>query len=100
MIAQELEVSLSLAGCGADDVPGLLSLFAQGIAGRYLHLKPVEPASARGARGAGLAADGASLRLPEAIADFDRARHNLGAYRVQILHQLGYLDFHGVGRAP
>lgn len=76
------------------DAQRLLSLFAQGIAGRYLHLKPVEPASARGARGAGLAADGASLRLPEAIADFERARHNLGAYRVRILHQLGYLE-HG-----
>ena len=35
-VRQELEVSLSLAGCGADDVPGLLSLFAlEGLAERH-----------------------------------------------------------------
>ena len=35
-VRQELEVSLSLAGYGADDVPGLLSLFAlEGLAERH-----------------------------------------------------------------
>ena len=86
---------------GLSDVQRLLSLFAQGLAGRYLHLRPAGrvgpdapagPAALREARRIGLVADGSALVLPETIADFPVARHNYGAYRVAILHQLGYLE--------
>ena len=86
---------------GLADVQRLLSLFAQGLAGRYLHLRPAGlvgpdapagPAALREARRIGLVADGSALVLPETIADFPVARHNYGAYRVAVLHQLGYLE--------
>ncbi len=86
---------------GLADVQRLLSLFAQGLAGRYLHLRPAGhvgpdapagPAALREARRIGLVADGSALVLPETIADFPVRRHNYGAYRVAVLHQLGYLE--------
>lgn len=86
---------------GLADVQRLLSLFAQGLAGRYLHLRPAGllgpdapagPFALREARRIGLVADGSALVLPETIADFPVARHNYGAYRVAVLHQLGYLE--------
>ena len=45
-VRQELEVSLSLAGYGADDVPGLLSLFAlEGLAERHRSRFPAAKSS-------------------------------------------------------
>lgn len=89
------------AGARLPELQRLLSLFAQGLAGRYLHLKPagridpgapVGPRALREASRVGLGADAGSLVLPEEIADFPCVAHNVGAYRVMILHQLGYLE--------
>jgi nitric oxide reductase activation protein len=71
------------------DIQRVLSLFAQGLAGKFLHVKVIETqATGRGAR---RIADGESVHLPAAIADFPVREHNLGAYRIAALHQIGYL---------
>lgn len=68
-----------------------LALFAQGLTARRLHLLPRET------RGANLrlhAPDigGLCLHLPAQIASFESRRHNFGAYRIVVLHQIGYLE--------
>lgn len=72
------------------DVQRTLTLFAQGLAGRPLHLQPIEERSAAERPGR-IAIDGVTLHLPAAVADFADRRHNLGSYRVAVLHQLGFL---------
>jgi len=72
------------------EVQRLLTLFAQGLAGRHLHLKLVEAGDSI-VRSTNIHADGASIHLPMAIDDFADRRLNLGAYRIAVLHQLGYL---------
>jgi nitric oxide reductase NorD protein len=69
------------------DIHRLLALFAQGLAGRYLHLKLLEPEDAprRNAR----MTDEAAIFLPAQIGSFATAQHNLGAYRIAVLHQIG-----------
>jgi nitric oxide reductase NorD protein len=71
------------------DVQRLLGLFAQGIAGRMLQLRPVD--ALPGTRPRGPTTDGHTLYLPETVAVFDSARLNLGYYRIAILHQVGLL---------
>jgi nitric oxide reductase NorD protein len=71
------------------DIQRFLSLFAQGLAGTFLHLKVIET-QAMGA-GASRIMDGKSIHLPAVIADFTAREHNIGAYRVAVLHQVGYL---------
>ncbi|MFT3804236.1 MAG: VWA domain-containing protein [Burkholderiaceae bacterium] len=73
------------------DVQRPLSLFAQGLLGRPLHLRTVD-AAARDGRLRSILTDGQNLHLPVRIADFPTARENLGAYRVAILQQIGYLQ--------
>ena len=73
------------------DVQRVLALFAQGIAGRHLHLKPFEAGAAAGRRGR-IFTDGNSVHLPSAMAGLATPAHNFGAYRIVILHQIGYLD--------
>lgn len=73
------------------DIQRVLALFTQGLTGRHLHLKPRE-AQAVDLRRHALEVDGLSIHLPVEIADFATARHNLGAYRVAVLHQIGYLE--------
>ena len=96
------------------DIQRMLALFTEGLSGRHLHLKPIETpsAAAKGAgepghgaasipvptlRGTGafgsnaIATDGANIHLPAQIADFASMRHNHGAYRIAVLHQIGYL---------
>jgi nitric oxide reductase NorD protein len=70
------------------DIHRLLALFAQGLAGRYLHLKPVEPQDTP--RGNARLTDEASIFLPAQIRNFATAQQNLGAYRIAVLHQIGY----------
>ena len=70
------------------DIHRLLALFAQGLAGRYLHLKLVEPEDAP--RWNARMTDQASIFLPAQIRNFATAQHNLGAYRIAVLHQIGY----------
>jgi nitric oxide reductase NorD protein len=72
------------------DVHRLLALFAQGLAGRFLHLKLLEPANERGRNERSAGDD--SLFLPAQIGDYATAQHNLGAYRVAVLHQIGGLE--------
>jgi nitric oxide reductase NorD protein len=69
------------------DIHRFLALFAQGLAGRYLHLKLLEPEDAprRNAR----MTDEASILLPAQIGNFATTQHNLGAYRIAVLHQIG-----------
>jgi hypothetical protein len=70
----------------------LLSLFAQGISGRYFHLKPL--VALRGEfRPETATSEEPTLFLPDAVAEFPRPRENLGFYKVAVLHQLGFLEF-------
>jgi nitric oxide reductase NorD protein len=71
------------------DIQRFLSLFAQGLAGTFLHVKVIET-QGMGA-GASRITDGKSIHLPADIADFTAREHNIGAYRVAVLHQIGYL---------
>jgi nitric oxide reductase NorD protein len=64
-----------------------LTLFAEGLAGNFFHLKLIESRDARANR---ISTDGDSIYLPPDIADFEAAEHNLGAYRIAVLHQIGY----------
>jgi nitric oxide reductase NorD protein len=70
------------------DIHRFLALFAQGLAGRYLHLNLVEPEDAP--RGNARMTDEAGIFLPAQIRNFATAQHNLGAYRIAVLHQIGY----------
>ena len=98
------------------DIQRLLALFTEGLSGRHLHLKMFEaepgslpppvpdeprPTAARpapvqqhnaGAAIGRIATDGASIHLPAVIAIFDARGYNLGAYRIAVLHQIGYLE--------
>jgi len=71
------------------DIQRYLALFAQGLAGKFLHVKVVET-SAKGATSMPSVND-ESIHLPAAIADHTARDHNLGAYRIAALHQIGYL---------
>jgi nitric oxide reductase NorD protein len=71
------------------EIQRFLSLFAQGLAGRFLHVKVIET-SATGS-GTKRIIDGESIHLPADIADFAARGHNLGAYRIAVLHQIGFL---------
>ena len=71
------------------DCHRLLTLFAQGLAGEYLHVKLLESPGARG-RAARSTPDGDDIFLPAAIGDFATIAHNFGAYRIAVLRQIGY----------
>lgn len=76
------------------DVAPVLTLFAQAVAGRALTLEPIAPAAAgEPARPERVAFDGQLLHLPSHVAMFPEPRHNRGAYRVMVLHQVGYVEF-------
>ena len=103
------------AGVRFADIQRVLALFTEGLTGRHLHLKPIEvPAAADRSAGEkqgaaapaplpslrdtgtsvtnGIATDGANIHLPAEIADFASMRYNHGAYRIAVLHQIGYLQ--------
>jgi len=70
----------------------LLSLFAQGISGRYFHLKPL--AALKGEfRPEMPTSDGRTLFLPDEVEEFAETRQNLGFYKVAVMHQLGFFEF-------
>ena len=85
---------LPAGGVHLSDVQRTLTLFTQGLAGRYLHLKAAEPApeAEGGNKKTYGTQDHAALYLPEAMSSFDNARHNIGAYRIAVLHQLGFFE--------
>jgi nitric oxide reductase NorD protein len=61
------------------DIARPIALFAQGLYGSFLHLKPIEPGAGQG------------IELPASIALFETRAHNLAAYRIAVLRQIGYL---------
>jgi nitric oxide reductase NorD protein len=74
------------------DAQRLLSLFAQGISGRYFHLQPL--AALRGEfRPETPMTDGLTLFLPDAVEEFAEPRQNLGFYKVAVMHQVGFFEF-------
>jgi len=70
----------------------LLSLFAQGISGRYFHLKPLALLQAEFRLGRPTS-DELTLFLPDAVEEFAKPRQNLGFYKVAVMHQLGFFEF-------
>ena len=76
------------------EVERALALFAEAIAGRPYHVKPLSdlPAAVAG-ESATAAHDGRSLYLPERIAPFGDAERDAGAYRLLVLEQLGFREF-------
>jgi nitric oxide reductase NorD protein len=76
----------------AADIHRVLALFAQGLAGRNLLLKPNDDLEAAG-RESVIGTDGDTIGVPTEIAAFTSARHNFGAYLVTVLHQVGQLEF-------
>lgn len=73
------------------DVQRLLALFAQGISGRYLQLRPVDALTGK-FRPRGPTTDGTAIYLEASVDTFGPRRHNLGLYRIAILHQLGFFE--------
>ena len=73
------------------DAQRVLALFAQGLSGRYLHLKPTDALTGN-FRPDGITMDGTAVYLPNAVELFPSARHNLGVYKVAVLHQLGFFE--------
>ncbi len=65
------------------DIERPLALFAEGIAGHYCHLKIGDED----------VADRNSVYLPESIDLFEEEVWNAGAYRLQVLVQLGFHEF-------
>ena len=55
----------------------MLSLFTQGLAGRYLHLRPVEALTGE-FRPETATTDGTAIYLPGAVTLFQERAHNLG----------------------
>jgi hypothetical protein len=75
------------------DVQRVLSLFVRGLIGRTLDLESIESASP-GAFLGRILNDGTHIRLPAQLAEFRERSHNIDAYRIAALHQIGYLE-HG-----
>jgi hypothetical protein len=73
------------------DAQRVLSLFTQGLSGRYLHLKPVDALTGE-FRPEIPTTDGTAIYLPGAVALFGERAHNLGVYRIAVLHQLGFYE--------
>ena len=76
------------------DIDRALALFAEGIAGRPYHVKPLrEWTRGAGADAAEAAHDGRSLYMPDAVERFADERRNEGTYRLLALEQLGFREF-------
>lgn len=77
------------------DVQRLLSLFSEGISGRTIAIEAIaDDANNRPASSAHrincITSDGQTIFLPERLTSYSSRRYNLGAYRIAILHQIGY----------
>jgi nitric oxide reductase NorD protein len=73
------------------DAQRVLGLFAQGVGGRYLHLKPTQSLGGN-FRPQSVTTDGAAIFLPEQVDLFETRRDNLGFYRIAVLHQIGLIE--------
>ncbi len=76
---------------GLVEAQRLLTLFAQGISGRYFHLEPLAELAGT-FRSATPFGDGETLFLPDTVEEFAEPRHNLGFYKVTVMHQLGFFE--------
>ncbi len=81
------------------EVQRSLTLFAQGIAGRPVQLQPV-PTIGIAARLPSFSGPAMVVRLPAQIDRFAQREHNRGAYRVAVLHQIGYFENGSFDLAP
>ncbi|MDE0692864.1 MAG: hypothetical protein OXI55_11585 [Gammaproteobacteria bacterium] len=72
-----------------------LALFAEGIAGRYHHIRSVEdlPDGQGGLAHQNASHDAGALYLPESIDWFQSRDLNAAAYRLTALYQLGFREF-------
>jgi nitric oxide reductase NorD protein len=75
------------------DVQRVLSLFVRGLTGRALNLESIESPSPGACLGR-ILNDGVHIFLPAQLAEFGERSHNIDAYRIAALHQIGYLE-HG-----
>ncbi len=77
------------------DVQRSLALFAEGIAGRYHHIRPVEDSQggAAGPARQNASHDAGALYLPARIDWFPTRQLNAAAYRLTALYQLGFREF-------
>ena len=77
------------------DIERTLSLFAEGIAGRFYHLKATDEFKGRELDLDEEAAshDARNLFLPAGIQTFDDDTLNRASYRLEVLYQLGYREF-------
>ncbi len=69
----------------------VFSLFAEAIAGRFVHLSPLEQAFPMRATVTAIpdaTGEAPVILLPSVIDDFPDTRHNSGAYRIAILRQI------------
>lgn len=73
------------------DAQRLLTLFTQGLSGRYLHLRPTDALTGQ-FRPEVATTDGMAIYLPAEVALFDTSAHNLGLYKIAVLHQLGLYE--------
>lgn len=73
------------------DAQRLLGLFTQGLSGRYLHLRSTDSLTGQ-FRPEGATTDGLAIYLPDSVRLFDQPAHNLGVYKISILHQLGFYE--------
>lgn len=68
-----------------------IALFAQGLVGRFVHLKALSTDSDDSGASDRAGTDGDCIELPAQIDQFQLRTYNLGAYRVAALRQIGYL---------
>lgn len=81
----------SLAAVTLVDAQRLLTLFTQGLSGRYLHLRSTEALTGQ-FRPQGATTDGTAIYLPAEVALFATTAHNIGLYKIAVLHQLGFYE--------
>jgi nitric oxide reductase NorD protein len=74
------------------DVERRLTIFASGISGRHYEIEAL-PDTVADDRTTSLAPHPDVVYLPSRCTTFAERAHNLGAYRVMVLHQIGYREF-------
>jgi nitric oxide reductase NorD protein len=78
------------------DIQRSLSLFAEGIAGQFVQVTTAVVDGATGVRRPGVTPQPAVttvvVTVPNEFSLFGSGEHNRGAYRVAVLHQIGYLE--------
>ena len=90
-IIQELSATVNL-----EETAAVLQMYARGLAGSEIQLKPTPDLARRTIGWAGDArptTDGLSIFLPDEIALFDSKPDNFGWYKVLTTHQAGHIEF-------